>query len=167
MSNKNTAISHFLANSFNEIVKTEELAITNRFPELSFKEMSLIEIVHLAELRKTDNSATTIANKLHVTAGTLTTSTSILEKKGYLFRKRWDKDKRVVRIFTTEKGREAYEFHRLFHLEMVDAMVETLSAEEVEALIRALSGISNFFRSKYKKLRLIDKVLAYVDHIDK
>lgn len=166
MSSKSMAISHFLANSFNEIIKTEELAIANRFPNLTFREMALIEAVHVACLRKTDNSSTAIANKLKVTAGTLTISANQLEKKGYLIRKRWDKDKRVVRLFTTEAGKEAYEFHRLFHLELVNGMVETLTDEEVEALIRALSGISTFFRSKDKKLRIIDKVKEYVDTID-
>lgn len=166
VSRKSTAISHFLANSFNEIIKTEELAIANRFPNLTFREMSVIEAVHVACLRKTDNSSTTIANKLKVTPGTLSISASQLEKKGYIARKRWDKDKRVVRLYTTEIGKEAYEFHRLFHLELVNGMIETLTDEEVEALIRALSGISAFFRSKDKKLRLIDKVREYVETID-
>ena len=166
MSSKSTAISHFLANSFNEIIKTEELAIANRFPDLSFREMALIEAVHVACLRKTDNSATSISNKLKVTAGTLTTSATLLEKKGYVVRKRWEKDKRVVRLFTTEKGKEAFEFHRLFQLELVNGMIETLNNDEVEALLRALSGITAFFRSKDKKLRIIDTVKSYVASIE-
>ena len=45
-------------------------------------------------------------------------------------------------------------------------MIETLNNDEVEALLRALSGITAFFRSKYKKLLIIDTVKSYVASIE-
>lgn len=79
------------------ILKTEEALITQRFHNLSVKEMHVIETVCLAEKGEDgDMCSTTIASNLRILAGTLTTAVSLLEKKGYLGRQRSDVDRRVV-----------------------------------------------------------------------
>ena len=144
------AINHFLVDVFNEILKTEEVWIVNQgFANLSIREMHVIEAVCKAE-QKQDNRATAIAEKLRITAGTLTTAVTILEKKGYLTRHKDEKDKRIVRILPTEAGRQANACHAVFHVEMVNDILNILDEEEQTILLRALGGISTFFRAKNK-----------------
>ena len=51
-----------------------------------------------------DNRSTAIAAALGITAGTLTSAVNLLEKKGYLLRRRDERDKRVVHLLPTERG---------------------------------------------------------------
>lgn len=138
-------MNSFLVNVFNEVLKTEESNI-QKYGDLSLREIHVIEAVCNAE--QGDNCATAIAENLRVTAGTLTTAVSVLEKKGYLIRNKDAKDKRVVRILATEKGREAKIHHDEFHRHMVDDILQTLTEEEATVFVRALESIGVFFAAK-------------------
>lgn len=142
-------LNRFLVEVFNDILKTEELHATQTFSDLSLRELHLIEEVCLAVDCQRDNRATAIASAQRVTAGTLTTVVNQLEKKGYLLRRRDDLDKRAVRLYPTEKGREANQRHIEFHREMVNGILQTLSPEEVSVFSKALTSITGFFHSKY------------------
>ncbi|MBQ6836759.1 MAG: MarR family transcriptional regulator [Clostridia bacterium] len=143
-------INKFLVEAFNEILKSEEISLSKGYKNLSVKEMHVIEVV--CEGEKTgDNMSNTLAKKLKVTAGTLTTAVSQLEKKGYLKRERDINDKRIVRITSTESGKEAQEYHRQFHEKMVNAILENLNEEETAVLVKALGHVTDFFRAEYKK----------------
>ena len=144
-------INAFLVEVFNDILKTEEIYATADYPDLSLRELHLIEAVCLAVDRGQDNRASAIAAAQRVTAGTLTTVVNQLENKGYLERVRDGSDKRSVRLFPTERGREATRSHESFHREMVSDILKILSPEETSALLRGLSGIAAFFRGKYLK----------------
>ena len=112
-------LNAFLVEVFNDILKAEEIYVTESCTDLS------------------------------VTAGTLTTAVNQLEAKGYLERVRDGSDKRSVRLYPTEKGREADARHTAFHRELVEATVETMTMEEAEVLARGLNGIASFIRKKY------------------
>lgn len=142
-------LNAFLVEVFNDILKTEELYITESCRDLSVREMHIIEEVCRAVDQGRDNRASAIAAAQHVTAGTLTAAVNQLESKGYLERVRDGSDKRSVRLCPTERGREADRRHADFHRELVEATVETLSAEELEVLARGLGGIAAFIRKKY------------------
>ena len=145
-----SVINKFLVEAFNEILKSEEISLNKGFKNLSVKEMHVIEVV--CEGEKTgDNMSNILAKKLKVTAGTLTTAVSQLEKKGYLKRERDINDKRIVRITSTESGKEAQEYHRRFHEKMVNAILENLNEEETAVLVKALRHVTDFFRAEYKK----------------
>ncbi|MBE6988338.1 MAG: MarR family transcriptional regulator [Ruminococcaceae bacterium] len=145
-----SVINKFLVEAFNEILKSEEISLNKGFRNLSVKEMHVIEVV--CEGEKTgENMANILAKKLKVTAGTLTTAVSQLEKKGYLKRERDINDKRIVRITSTESGKEAQEYHRRFHEKMVNAILENLNEEETAVLVKALGHVTDFFRAEYKK----------------
>lgn len=144
-------LNRFLVEVFNEILKTEEQALTARRPDLSLREFHLIEEVCRAVDQDRDNRATAIAAAQRVTAGTLTTAVNLLEGKGYLERRRDSGDRRSVRLFPTERGRQANELHTAFHQEMVADVLSILSEEESQVFLRALSGVSAFFRKKYKE----------------
>ena len=88
-----------------------------------------------------------IARELSVTVGTLTISVNSLVKKGYVVRNRSSEDRRVVFISLSEKGVKAYYHHKKFHEQMIDSVVEELTEEELEALVKALTKLNNWFRS--------------------
>lgn len=141
-------LNDFLVEVFNGILKTEEIYVTGQYPELSLREVHVIEAVCRAVDQGEDNRASAIAADLRVTAGTLTVSANQLESKGYLERVRDKSDKRSVRLLPTEKGRETERCHREFHREMVADIMELLSPEETEVLVRGLSSIADFFQEK-------------------
>ena len=141
-------LNRFLVEVFHQILKTEELALSRSKGELSLRELHLIEEVCRAADQGLDNRATAIAAAQQVTAGTLTTAVSLLERKGYLTRRRDVHDKRVVRIFPTEKARQANRSHERFHEEMVENLLSFLTQEEAQVFVRALGKVSLFFREK-------------------
>lgn len=141
-------LNRFLVEVFHDILKTEELALSSSKKELSLRELHLIEEVCRAENQGLDNRATAIAAAQRVTAGTLTTAVSLLERKGYLIRCRDEHDKRVVRILPTEKARQANRAHERFHEEMVENLLSFLTQEEAQVFVRALGRVSLFFREK-------------------
>lgn len=142
-------LNAFLVEVFNDILKTEELYVTERCADLSLREMHLIEEVCRAVDQGRDNRSSAIAAAQHVTAGTLTTAVNQLEAKGYLERVRDGSDKRSVRLYPTQKGREADRLHSDFHRELVEATVAALTPEEAKVLARGLGGIAAFIRKKY------------------
>lgn len=149
MKEENLVVNHFLVDVFNEILKTEEYCIATSEFKLSLKEIHVIEAACKMEDEGKDTRSTAIASALRITPGTLTTAVTLLEKKGFLVRKRDDRDKRVVRIYTTELGRRAQVRHQEFHQEMVDFIIGALSQEEAEVFARSLKKLSDFFKEKY------------------
>lgn len=87
-----------------------------------------------------------IAGELHVTVGTLTTNMNSLERKGYLTRNRSTRDKRVVLVTLTEKGRKAFFHHRDFHRKMIHTIIRDLDEEEMKTLIKCLGNWIYFQR---------------------
>jgi DNA-binding MarR family transcriptional regulator len=149
ISDKYTELNYFLVKVFNEILRIEESSLkTAEFNNLSIREMHVIEAVCIANEKETDNRATDIAHALRISAGTLTTTVALLEKKGYLIRKKDTQDKRIIRLKPTEKGTMANQFHQKFHHQMVTNVMDTLNKEEIESLINGLKSLTMFFDSK-------------------
>lgn len=136
-------INEVLVKLFNEIMQIEEKAIiTEEFKDISNNDMHIIEAIGKEEPK----NMSTIAKSLSVTVGTLTIAINNLVKKGYVNRVRSEEDRRVVLISLSEKGVRAYEHHKSFHEEMVEATLEGLNDSETEVLVRALQNLSNFFK---------------------
>ena len=100
----------------------------------------------LALLARLVRERAAIAAALGITAGTLTSAVNLLEKKGYLLRRRDERDKRVVHLLPTERGRAADARHRDFHRQMVAHVLDGLTDEEAECTLRALGRVAEFFR---------------------
>ena len=138
------AINDILVHLFNEIWELEEKAIiTEEYKDITNNDMHIIEAIGLGE----GNNMSTIARKLNITVGSLTTSMNSLVKKQYAERIRSEKDRRVVYIRLTEKGIKAYHHHEEFHKKMTDAVVAVLDQEEVPVLVKTLNSLAEFFRS--------------------
>ena len=134
-----------LSNLFQEIMAIEGRAlITEEFSDISNNDMHIIEAVGIEEPR----NMSTVAAKLMVTVGTLTTAVNSLVKKAYISRVRSEKDRRIVLLSLTDKGRRAYDHHRKFHEEMIHALMKDLSEEEANVLVKALQNVSDFFKKR-------------------
>ena len=50
-------------------------------------------------------------------------------------------------ISLTEKGEKAYDHHKTFHDEMIQALLADLNAEQTEVLVKALTNLLGFFKN--------------------
>lgn len=133
-----------LVNLFRDIMDIEEKAIiTEEFKDITNNDMHVIEAIGINGGR----NMTSVAKDLSVTVGTLTIAINNLVKKAYVERVRSEKDRRVVLVSLTDKGRRAFEHHKHFHQEMIEALVDGLAVEETEALVKALTNLVSFFRN--------------------
>lgn len=136
-------INEVLVKLFNEIMDIEEKAIiTEEFKDISNNDMHIIEVIGKEEPR----NMSAIAKALSVTVGTLTIAINNLVKKGYVNRVRSEEDRRVVLISLSDKGVKAYDHHKQFHEEMIEATLQDMNQEETEVLVRALKNLSRFFK---------------------
>ena len=72
-----------------------------------------------------------------------------LSEKGYVFRERGKKDKRVVFVSLTEKGRRAYRHHEKFHRNMIAHIKGGVGEHETTVLIYALAKLNDYFNEIY------------------
>ena len=140
-------INQTLVSLINEIWELEEKAIiTEEYKDITNNDMHIIEAVGLG-----GGNMSSIAAKLNITVGSLTTSMNSLVKKGYVKRERSEKDRRVVFIQLTNKGRMAYHHHAEFHRQMTEAVLAELNEDETEVLVKALDGLRKFFRQYHEQ----------------
>ena len=113
------AINDVLVNLINEIWELEEKAIiTEEFKDLTNNDMHVIEAIGLGEGR----NMSSIAKKLNITVGTLTTAVNSLVNKKYAVRRRSEEDRRVVFVSLTEKCERADRHHEDYHRHMTWAI---------------------------------------------
>ena len=143
----NSALNEVLVKLFHNINDIEEQMIrTGDYKDVTANDMHVMEAIGIGEHK----NMTTVAKVLHVTTGTLTISVNNLVKKKYVERERSGKDRRVVLVSLTPKGRKAFLHHQKFHEQMIEAVVEQLSEEEQRVLEKALCRINQFFLSNRK-----------------
>lgn len=139
-------INSFLVDAFNSLLQIEEdFLAKGPFKNITVKEMHLIDTVVKLE---NNNIAKNIARKLNITQSSLTTAVSTLEKKGMLIRKSDERDKRIVKIYPTEKALQIYNNHRQFHRELVDVVTNKLNQQELDAFVNGLNKVREFFDSR-------------------
>ena len=143
--NTKRSINELLVNLFNHVMDMEAKAvITEEYSDITNNDMHIIEAIGMEEPRNMSE----IAHRLSVTVSTLTINMNGLERKGYITRERSQKDKRVVYVILTEKGKKAFFHHRDFHKKMIKSIVKDLNGEEMEILCRCLENLNKFFEPK-------------------
>ena len=136
-------LNEVLVSLFRDVNDIEQKAIiTSEFGDLTNNDMHVIEAIGIDEPK----NMSTIARALSVTVGTLTISMNSLVKKGYVIRERGKEDRRVVYISLSEKGLRAYRHHEEFHRQMIEAVLENLTEDETESLVKALAKLERWFR---------------------
>lgn len=121
----------------------QKAIVSQEFKDITSNDIHVIEAIGLSEPK----NMSTIAKKLSVTVGTLTIAMNSLVKKGYVLRERGQEDRRVVYISLSEKGRRAYEHHSRFHQEMINGVISALEPDEINALVKALEKLNQWFRT--------------------
>lgn len=130
------AINSLLSSVFNDIIKLEEKFLKKtKFNDISIKELRTIDAIGLNRTR----TMSYIAKKIDITLGTLTVSINNLEKKGYVKREKSEKDKRIVTINLTEKGKSVFKTHQKFKENIMQQVIISLSQQEKEIFNGALN----------------------------
>ena len=138
-------LNYFFVHVFNQILACEEQALSGTgATDLSVKELHVLEAVGdlTAGAR---NTMTQIADALSIRVSSLTTAVNTLVRKGYLERGGEPGDRRVIRVRLTPKGEEANWLHAQFHARMVESAAARLSEGELDALLRSLRRLDQFF----------------------
>jgi DNA-binding MarR family transcriptional regulator len=82
-----------------------------------------------------------LARRAHVTLSTMTVMVSKLVKKGYARRVSDGRDRRVVRVTLTTRGRRVERAHERHHEQMVDMLMGALTKAEQEQVARLIQKI--------------------------
>ncbi|HEM3694868.1 TPA: MarR family transcriptional regulator [Streptococcus suis] len=134
-------INEYLTAIFNNVLVIQENSLRkSRFNDISIKEMHTIDEIG----DKKEATPSDIARALMVTLGTVTTSLNNLERKGYIERVRSTKDRRVVHLYLTKKGRLVYRLHQRFHNEMVKQITDGMDEAEYQVMKKGLYKLYNF-----------------------
>ena len=94
-----------------------------------------------------------LAQRLSVTAATVTAAVNRLVRKGYVERVPSQEDRRKVLLHLTKSGRKAVRAHDLFHARMIDSILDGMDADEEAALLRSVRRIKEFFDKENEMLR--------------
>ena len=141
-------INDILVHLINEIWELEGKAIiTEEFKDITNTDMHIMEAIGLGE----GNNMSSVAKKLNITVGTLTTAINNLVRKKYVERYRSDEDRRVVIIKLTDKGIHAYHHHADYHQQMTQAILDKLTEDEIPVLMKTLDGLTEFFHGYSKQ----------------
>lgn len=141
-------INEIIVELFKNIMMIEEKAVKMRgISDLSMTEIHAIDAIGVGRGKMMSE----VAESLNITMGTLTTTMTKLEKKGYAKREKDSSDRRVVIASLTKYGELAYKIHKNFHDEMVDRVMLDLDLHEDKVLIKSLKNINDFFIREYLK----------------
>lgn len=139
-------LNELLVKLFKDILEIEAKSlITDEFKDITYNDMHIIEAVGVDEPR----NMKTVAKLMSVTTGTLTKAMDALCDKGYVVRERSTKDKRVIKLRLTDKGKSAYYHHEQFHRQMIKNIASEMSEQETELLIYALAKLVDYFHLNY------------------
>ncbi|CCV64930.1 Transcriptional regulator, MarR family [Alteracholeplasma palmae J233] len=145
MAKSKEIINELLVEVFNHILSIEETTLRHRGVTLSMTEVHVLEAIR----NVSDTTMGSVAKKLRVTLGTLTTSVNVLVKKGYVYRYRDEEDRRKVYLKLTEEALKVLVIHDEFHDEMIDSIFKELELDKDEALMKSLDSIRLYFKDKY------------------
>jgi DNA-binding MarR family transcriptional regulator len=106
--------------------------------------------VHLIDIagRYPAESVSAHADRLGVTKGAVSQTAKKLEKKGYLERIHEEGDRRSVVLRLTERGNEAFEWHRAYHSSVngeIAGVISGFSRHDRDNLCRVLDRLERLF----------------------
>lgn len=141
MANEYHEINQALVKIYTGILWVEEKELfKSSFSDLTSKELHAIDAISMYD----HQTVSQVAKKLHLTPGTMTAMTDRLIRKGYVIRKRDEKDRRIIRLYLTDKGRVLYRAHRAFHNMMVKSFLKDMSPEELRVIHKAIKNLEDF-----------------------
>jgi DNA-binding MarR family transcriptional regulator len=117
----------------------QKLSFGDSMPkDLTFTEMHTMTLIgRLGEPRMSE-----LAARGHVTQGTMTGMINKLVKKGYVKRTRGTKDRRVVKVSLTARGRRVDRIHEQHHLALIDKIAHALTKSEQRQMVKMIQKIA-------------------------
>ena len=88
-----------------------------------------------------------VAEKLNLSKATITSTVDRLVRKDYVERIRDNKDRRVVHVKLTKRGRLVCRAYRAYHNMMVRSFLQNMDDEELETIYQAFSNLEKFVNS--------------------
>ncbi len=141
-------INYILVRLVNEIWELEgKTIITDEFKDITNNDMHVIEAIGL----EGGKNMSSVAKRLNITVGSLTTAVNNLVKKQYVERSRSEEDRRVVLVKLTEKGIAAFKHHEEYHRQMTETVLEKLNEEDLPVVMKVLDGLNEFFKGYGKQ----------------
>ncbi|KAA8432308.1 MarR family winged helix-turn-helix transcriptional regulator [Weissella sagaensis] len=130
-----------LVDVFNNVMWIEEASLRkSRFKDISIKDMHTIAAITMYDTR----TASQLAQMMHLTPSAMTSVIDKLEKKGYVVRNRDTKDRRVVRIGLTHKGRTVFRAHEAFHRGMTHSLFDSLEKSKAPVVEEAIEDLQEY-----------------------
>ncbi len=130
-----------LVGVFNNVIWIEEAALRRSyFSDISIKEMHTIDAISMYD----EKSASEVAKIIHLTPSAMTTAIDRLVEKGDVERRRSNRDRRVVRLGLTHKGRVVYRAHQGFHRDLAHNLLKDMPPEEVQIVKKAIHNLVNY-----------------------
>ncbi len=113
--------------------------------ELPFNESLICGILHQNALEHPEKkiTATELCEKTNMQKSQMNRTLNSMEKKGLIFRKRSEKDKRQVFVSMKMENASIYERQHKSVLRFVDTMLEKVGKEKAEEIIQLFTLISN------------------------
>ena len=147
MDNRLQELNTLFVDTFDAIMRVEEQSLRHvGGGKLSISEFHTLECIGEGEDNR--RAVGEIAEALNVTVPTVTGCVNKLVKKGYVTKTRSEKDARVAIIELTREGRKMNRLHRYFHEQMLYAIGEEFSEEEMDYLLRCIRKLNAFFEEK-------------------
>ncbi|CAM4366115.1 MarR family winged helix-turn-helix transcriptional regulator [Weissella hellenica] len=130
-----------LVDVFNNVMWIEEASLRkSRFKDITIKDMHTIAAITMYDTR----TASQLAQTMHLTPSAMTSVIDKLEKKGYVVRNRDTKDRRVVRIGLTHKGRTVFRAHEAFHRGMTHSLFDSLEKSKAPVVEEAIEDLQEY-----------------------
>ncbi len=118
-------------------------AFDNAALDLTKEQMVVLKKLTFKDgLNQNELAFLTLRNK-----SSLTRLLTKMEKKTYIIRKQDVKDKRIKRVYITEKGRATFDKSRPIIKQLIDRMEECISDNEKQQMITILQKIQSNFSS--------------------
>lgn len=137
-------ISDALYNTYYGINRIEEEELKkSRFKDLTVKEMHAIDAITMYEHLTTSQ----VAKKMRVSRATATATIDRLVRKGYAIRIRDEKDRRIVRLGLTKKGRLLCRSYHAYHNMMVRSFLQNMSDDDLQSIYHAFKNLEKFVNS--------------------
>ena len=147
MDNRLQELNTLFVDTFDAIMRVEEKSLKHvGGGKLSISEFHTLECI--SEGEDSRRTVGEIAEALNVTVPTVTVCVNKLVKKGYAVKTRSETDARVAFVELTREGRKMNRLHRYFHEQMLHAIGEEFSEEEMEYLLRCIRKLNAFFEEK-------------------
>ena len=123
MDNVNLKLVVAVARTYNNLFFQIEKSLQEF--DLNVSEFGVLEMLY----HKGDQPVQKVAEKILVTSGTITYVINKLEKKGFVIRRKCNKDKRVYYVSLTEKGKDYISHIFPKHKDFIDNLFKDLDEE--------------------------------------